>query len=101
MLHNALTAAGAHSTRYVLEGAGHGDLSFLGDSKSGLPWSGEPDDREVIVGFPEKFDRRCGALKPRLRSRERRVPYEPWYRQASSASSPVRPTSHIRTSGRI
>jgi acetyl esterase/lipase len=39
ILHNALIAAGAHSTRYVLEGAGHGDLSFLGDSKSGLPWS--------------------------------------------------------------
>jgi acetyl esterase/lipase len=39
MLHNALRAAGAHSTRYVLEGAGHGDLAFLGDSKAGLPWS--------------------------------------------------------------
>ncbi len=39
ILHNALTAAGAKSVRYVLDGAGHGDLSFMGDEKSGLPWS--------------------------------------------------------------
>jgi acetyl esterase/lipase len=39
MLHNALMAAGGHSTRYILEGAGHGDLAFLGDAKAGLPWS--------------------------------------------------------------
>jgi acetyl esterase/lipase len=50
ILHNGLIAAGAHSTRYVLEGAGHGDLSFLGDSKSGLPWSTN-QTMGVIVGF--------------------------------------------------
>ena len=50
MLHNALVASGAHSTRYVLEGAGHGDLSFLGDSKSGLPWSTN-QTMGIIVGF--------------------------------------------------
>jgi acetyl esterase/lipase len=50
ILHNALIAAGAHSTRYVLEGAGHGDLSFLGDSKSGLPWSTN-QTMSLIVGF--------------------------------------------------
>jgi acetyl esterase/lipase len=50
ILHNALTAAGAHSTRYMLEGAGHGDLSFLGDSKSGLPWSTN-QTMGIIVGF--------------------------------------------------
>ena len=50
ILHNALIAAGAHSTRYVLEGAGHGDLSFLGDSKSGLPWSTN-QTMGLIVGF--------------------------------------------------
>jgi acetyl esterase/lipase len=50
ILHNALIAAGAHSTRYLLEGAGHGDLSFLGDSKSGLPWSTN-QTMGVIVGF--------------------------------------------------
>jgi len=30
--HTALIAAGARSTRYVLDGAAHGDLAFLGDS---------------------------------------------------------------------
>ena len=50
ILHNALIAAGGHSTRYVLEGAGHGDLSFLGDSKSGLPWSTN-QTMGIIVGF--------------------------------------------------
>jgi acetyl esterase/lipase len=39
ILHNSLLAAGVHSTRYVVDGAGHGDLSFMGDTKSGLPWS--------------------------------------------------------------
>ncbi|WP_235029159.1 hypothetical protein [Streptomyces sp. 3213.3] len=27
------------STRYVLTGAGHGDLSFTGDTSAALPWS--------------------------------------------------------------
>ena len=39
ILHNALNAAGGHSTRYVIDGASHGDLAFLGDAKAGLPWS--------------------------------------------------------------
>jgi acetyl esterase/lipase len=39
ILHDALTAAGARSTRYVVDGAGHGDLSFIGDKQSGLLWS--------------------------------------------------------------
>ena len=43
-------AAGASSTRYVLDGAGHGDLSFLGDSKSGLPWSTK-QAMGIIVDF--------------------------------------------------
>ena len=38
-LHNALRAAGADSTRYVLQDAGHGDVAFLGHQESGLPWS--------------------------------------------------------------
>lgn len=50
ILHNALIAAGARSTRYVLDGAGHGDLSFLGDAKSGLPWSTN-QAMSIIVGF--------------------------------------------------
>jgi acetyl esterase/lipase len=50
ILHKALIAAGANSTRYVLEGAGHGDLSFLGDTKAGLPWSTNQTMR-IIVDF--------------------------------------------------
>jgi acetyl esterase/lipase len=38
-VHNALRSAGVTSTRYVLEGAGHGDLSFMGDFNAGIPWS--------------------------------------------------------------
>ena len=48
MLHNALLAAGAHSTRYVLDGADHGDLAFMGDKKSGLPWSAQ-ETMDIIV----------------------------------------------------
>jgi len=50
ILHNALIAAGARSTRYVLDGAGHGDLSFLGDTQSGLPWSTK-QTMGIIVDF--------------------------------------------------
>jgi acetyl esterase/lipase len=50
ILHNALTAVGGHSVRYVLDGAGHGDLSFLGDSESGLPWSAR-QTMDIIVDF--------------------------------------------------
>ena len=39
--HTALRAAGVPSTRYLLEGANHGDLVFLGDPDAGLPWSTE------------------------------------------------------------
>ena len=39
ILHDALIAAGVHSTRYVVDGASHGDLSFMGDTQSGLLWS--------------------------------------------------------------
>ena len=39
MLHDELIAAGDQSTRYVLDGANHGDMGFLGDPEAGLPWS--------------------------------------------------------------
>jgi acetyl esterase/lipase len=39
ILHDALRSAGARSTRYVVDGAGHGDLNFIGDKQSGLLWS--------------------------------------------------------------
>ncbi|WP_406463960.1 alpha/beta hydrolase [Streptomyces sp. NBC_01622] len=38
-LQTALRAKGIDSTRYVLTGAGHGDLSFTGDTSAVLPWS--------------------------------------------------------------
>jgi acetyl esterase/lipase len=50
ILHNALTAAGGHSVRYVLDGADHGDLSFLGDTESGLPWSAR-QTMDITVDF--------------------------------------------------
>jgi hypothetical protein len=34
-----LVSAGVRSTRYVVDGAGHGDLTFMGDTQSGLLWS--------------------------------------------------------------
>lgn len=40
LLHNALRAKGVNSTRYVLTGAGHGDMPFImGDARAGHPWS--------------------------------------------------------------
>jgi len=50
ILHNALRAMGVKSTRYVLDGAGHGDLAFLGDKESGLPWATN-HTMGIIVGF--------------------------------------------------
>jgi acetyl esterase/lipase len=53
LLHNALLAAGAQSTRYVLDGADHGDLAFMGDEQSGLPWSSQAT-MGIIVDFLRK-----------------------------------------------
>ena len=40
LLHTALLKHGVPSTRYVLDGAGHGDLAaMLGDPEAALPWS--------------------------------------------------------------
>jgi acetyl esterase/lipase len=50
ILHNALLAAGVNSKRYVLEGANHGDLSFLGDSATGLLWS-STQTMDILVDF--------------------------------------------------
>jgi len=50
ILHNALLASGVRSTRYVVDGAGHGDLAFMGDSQSGLPWSTN-EIMNLIVDF--------------------------------------------------
>lgn len=50
ILHDTLVAAGVRSTRYVVEGAGHGDLTFMGDTQSGLLWSTNKV-MNLIVGF--------------------------------------------------
>jgi acetyl esterase/lipase len=39
ILNDALVTAGVRSKRYVVDGAAHGDLSFMGDTHSGLLWS--------------------------------------------------------------
>jgi len=57
LLHTALRAAGASSTRYVLDGANHGDLAFLGDPDAGLPWSTE----EVMDRIVEFLESRLAA----------------------------------------
>jgi hypothetical protein len=41
---------GASSTRYILDGADHGDLVFMGDDKSGLPWSAK-ETMGIMVEF--------------------------------------------------
>jgi len=51
ILHTALRAAGVASTRYVLEGAGHGDLAVqAGDPSAALPWSTE-QVMTLMTGF--------------------------------------------------
>ncbi|MFI6401306.1 alpha/beta hydrolase fold domain-containing protein [Streptomyces sp. NPDC050548] len=49
-VHQALRAAGADSTRYVLKGANHGDVGFLGHPGTGLPWTSAAA-MGVITGF--------------------------------------------------
>lgn len=49
-LHNTLRAKGVDSTRYVLKGADHGDLSFMGgDSSAGLKWSTEQVMGDIVT----------------------------------------------------
>ena len=50
LVHDALRAGGVDSTRYVLRGANHGDLSFIGDTESGIPWS-----TQKVMGIMTKF----------------------------------------------
>jgi acetyl esterase/lipase len=55
ILHDALVAAGVHSTRYVVDGAGHGDLAFIGDAQSGLLWSTN-EVMNLIVDFLNRLN---------------------------------------------
>jgi len=53
-LHNALREAGVESTRYVIEGTGHGDLAILlGNPDDALPWS-----TEEVIGLSVDFLRK-------------------------------------------
>ena len=49
-LSNTLKSKGADATRYVVEGANHGDLTFMGDTKSGKDWS-TTTVMDKITGF--------------------------------------------------
>jgi acetyl esterase/lipase len=49
-LHKALRAAGVDSTRYVIHGAGHGDMAVMGKPGTGLPWSAS-QTMGIIVAF--------------------------------------------------
>ncbi|MFE4372966.1 prolyl oligopeptidase family serine peptidase [Streptomyces sp. NPDC056835] len=55
LLHNALRAKGVDSTRYVLTGADHGDLAFMGDAEAGLPWTTERVVRTMVRFLDERL----------------------------------------------
>ncbi|HEY6618795.1 MAG TPA: alpha/beta hydrolase [Steroidobacteraceae bacterium] len=55
ILHDALVAAGVRSKRYVVDGAAHGDLTFMGDTQSGLLWSTN-QVMNLIVEFLNHLD---------------------------------------------
>ena len=55
MLNEALVAAGVRSRRYVVDGAAHGDLTFMGDTHSGLLWSTN-QVMNLIVEFLNRLD---------------------------------------------
>jgi acetyl esterase/lipase len=57
ILLNALKAKGVEATRYVVKGANHGDMSFLGDTEAGLPWSTQKV-MGTITGF---LDQKLGS----------------------------------------
>ncbi len=57
-LHKALLRAGADSTRYVLAGASHGDIAFLGYPGSGLPWSSTATMGIITAFLHRHLDRR-------------------------------------------
>ncbi|MFF8727003.1 alpha/beta fold hydrolase [Streptomyces sp. NPDC015171] len=59
ILADALKAAGTDATRYVIKGAGHGDMAFLGDPDAGAPWSTRKV-MDTITGF---LDARLGGAR--------------------------------------
>jgi len=54
VLHDALRATGVDSTRYLVEGANHGDLTFMGfDADTAKQWSSQ-QVMDAITGFLNK-----------------------------------------------
>jgi acetyl esterase/lipase len=54
LLHTALLAHGVESTRYVLDGADHGDLAaMLGNPEAALPWSTQ-ESLGYVIDFLDK-----------------------------------------------
>jgi acetyl esterase/lipase len=48
IVHTALRAKGIDSTRYVLTGADHGDLSFTGNTTAAKPWSTQETMNHIV-----------------------------------------------------
>jgi pimeloyl-ACP methyl ester carboxylesterase len=59
ILHEALRAANVSSTRYVLHGAGHGDLVVGSDPQSSSLWSTN-ETMGILVSFLQRALRRHG-----------------------------------------
>lgn len=57
ILAEALKAKGVDATRYVVKGADHGDMSFLGDPEAGIPWS----TQKVMGTITSFLDERIGG----------------------------------------
>jgi acetyl esterase/lipase len=55
LLHNALRSKGIESTRYVLTGADHGDLSFTGDTTASKPWSTQETMNHIVDFLHQKL----------------------------------------------
>ena len=47
-VHNALRDKGINSTRYVVSGADHGDLSFIGNTTPVKPWSTQETMNHIV-----------------------------------------------------
>lgn len=68
LLHTALRAAGVDSTRYVLKGASHGDLSFLGNFTAGIPWTTKRAADTIVDFLRDKLVYCSFGLQPPPRS---------------------------------
>ncbi len=75
-VHQALLAAGADSTRYVLEGANHGDVAFLGRPNTGLPWS-SATTMGIVTDFLHRRLDHADAAERRVDRPTRQVPVRP------------------------